>query len=362
MARLRTMSTRALISPTSFVNTYHWGNFGGDPQAMVERYFDAFLYDSNFGTRQVMFRLPARLLDAGTADQYCYTDMVRTWEHGSHVIVDITLNEDGGWDFDEDSETWLSSIIPARAGLASGDLRLLYLAWLLAAQQGELEDDEVEPPVPAGLRDLSGSLLRFVQFLRLDDALVAVAAEASPGPARPGLGEEELSAWISALDGSEKDELLLRVARGDDPHVGADIRRRIRAQSPQGDTTDDDRRSVGDLLYATGMRQLEQDRHAARRQDEERLRLEERAARAAAQRRAALLDEGDKVWSRLQRMIDTKKPAEYDAVVAALIDLRPAGHDPVFEQHLERLREVNSRKPSLLARFDRARIGIPHTG
>ncbi len=50
------MSTRAHITPTSFVNTYEWGSFKGDPRRLVERYFDAFLYLANWGTRELMLR------------------------------------------------------------------------------------------------------------------------------------------------------------------------------------------------------------------------------------------------------------------------------------------------------------------
>jgi hypothetical protein len=39
MQALRDLSTRAQITPTSFVNEYHWGNFKGDPLKLVERYF-----------------------------------------------------------------------------------------------------------------------------------------------------------------------------------------------------------------------------------------------------------------------------------------------------------------------------------
>lgn len=57
-------------------------------------------------------------------------------------------------------------------------------------------------------------------------------------------------------------------------------------------------------------------------------------------------------------MIDTKKPTEYDAAVAVLIDLRPTGPEesdsPSFEQRLQQLREANARKPSLISRLDRA--------
>src|SRR3954447_10590393 len=53
LAQVRALSTRAQITSTSFVNTYHWGDFRGSPRAMVERYYDAFLYVANWGTRQL---------------------------------------------------------------------------------------------------------------------------------------------------------------------------------------------------------------------------------------------------------------------------------------------------------------------
>jgi hypothetical protein len=46
-AVLRSLSTRADITATSFVNTYEWGNFKGDPDELMERYFDAHLYLAN---------------------------------------------------------------------------------------------------------------------------------------------------------------------------------------------------------------------------------------------------------------------------------------------------------------------------
>ena len=40
-AELRELSTCAEISATRIVNEYHWGDFRGDPQMLMERYFDA---------------------------------------------------------------------------------------------------------------------------------------------------------------------------------------------------------------------------------------------------------------------------------------------------------------------------------
>ena len=62
-AELRSLSTRADITATSFINTYEWGNFKGDPRKLMERYFDAHLYLNNWGTRELILRLPKRVLD-----------------------------------------------------------------------------------------------------------------------------------------------------------------------------------------------------------------------------------------------------------------------------------------------------------
>ena len=51
MEILRDLSTRAQITPTGFVNEYHWGDFKGDPLKLVAKYFDAFLYWCWYGCR-----------------------------------------------------------------------------------------------------------------------------------------------------------------------------------------------------------------------------------------------------------------------------------------------------------------------
>ena len=48
MSRLRALSTRATITPTRFCNFYTWGDFKGDPLALMEEYFDAFVYVTNW--------------------------------------------------------------------------------------------------------------------------------------------------------------------------------------------------------------------------------------------------------------------------------------------------------------------------
>ena len=178
-AELRSMSTRAEITATRFVNEYQWGDLKGDPRKMMERYFDAFLYLANWGTRHLMFRLPRGALDAKTAELYCYTDAASLTETSDHLIVSLYADRDPD-DYWEEPGGQLAAMVQARADLAAGDLRLLYLGWLRAIQSDDVDDEDTEPPVPAGLKELSASLRAAADFLDIDEDLLAVAAEASP--------------------------------------------------------------------------------------------------------------------------------------------------------------------------------------
>ena len=40
MAALRAVSTRAVITSTSFTNHYEWGDLKADPLKLLEKYFD----------------------------------------------------------------------------------------------------------------------------------------------------------------------------------------------------------------------------------------------------------------------------------------------------------------------------------
>jgi hypothetical protein len=118
-AEVRELSTRARITATSFVNEYHWGNFQGDPRKMMERYYDAHLYVTNWGTHQVMLRLPHAFLGLEAAEQYCVDPQVCAWVSGKNLILDLTSQDDSG-DWAEGAENSLSAIVGVRAELAAG--------------------------------------------------------------------------------------------------------------------------------------------------------------------------------------------------------------------------------------------------
>ncbi len=128
MDELRKWSTRAEITPTSFTNVYHYGDFRGSPETMMERYFDAFVYVANWGTNRLMFRIPRRLLDVKAAGEYAAEDVLSIKAKRKHVVLEFLSNEEGGdW---VEGEPWMAQLIGLRAELMRGDLRALYLGWL----------------------------------------------------------------------------------------------------------------------------------------------------------------------------------------------------------------------------------------
>lgn len=353
-AELRSISTRAEITATRFVNEYQWGDLNGDPRTMMERYFDAFLYLANWGTRRLMFRLPSGVLDPKTAVQYCSTDTASLIETGGHLILSLYVDREPD-DYWEEPGGQLAAMVQARSELAAGDLRLLYLAWLLALQSDEVDDEDTEPPVPAGLGNLSASLQALVDFFEIDEDLIAVASASSPPVQEP----EGMAGWIASLPEHEKDALLARVTAGEGTQVQALLLRRFRVGS--GSPPPAPARTAAELWQAVG------DRKTTRAEAAERRRIEAEARRAAAQAAAyakhldQLATRTEAAWEKAAELIETKRPRDYDLAASLLRDLQTLADrqedSAAFRKRFGELRARHQRKPSLLDRFDQA--GLP---
>ena len=188
IGELRKLSSRASISAGRFKNVYNFGDFRGNPSVLMEQYFDAFLHLSNFGTRQLMFRLPSGLVDLAIAKQFCSDTCASVREKDGFVIFEFCAEDEdsSGWIEDDEAEEWLSSLVHLRSDIAKGDIRALYLAWLLCAQSGNLDGSTNEPPVPANLGNLTTPLEAFVEFFQINKDLIAAAAQASAEPRTVG--------------------------------------------------------------------------------------------------------------------------------------------------------------------------------
>ncbi|HEX6041490.1 hypothetical protein [Longimicrobium sp.] len=320
MERLRAVSSRATITPRSFVNVYHYGNFRGDAWTFLETYFDAFLYLANWGTREVMLRVPLRMLGADVVGNYCDDEFVMTEARGEHVLLGFRSEDEGG-DWEEDGSGRLGSLLPLREELAGGDHRALYLGWLLSAQQGGVPDEAPEPPVPAGLGRLTAAQRVFVDFLRIDEDLVRAAAERSVAPAAER-DDTALQAWIAALPDAEKTAMLMRVANGGGNAVRLDLLAGVQRTLRPGPAPAEAPRTVGELLaradHLADVRQREEAEAAARAK----ARREQQQAAERERYLSTLVGREEEVWSRAEALAAEKKGAAYEEAVRLLRDLR----------------------------------------
>jgi hypothetical protein len=268
-AEVRRLSTRATITATSFTNEYQWGDFRGSPDELIRDYYDAHLYFANWGTHRVMLRLPRTLLDPALAEQYCVDPQVSVSATDDHVILDMT-SEDEPDDWEEGLEDSLSAIVGVRSELAAGDLRPLYLAWLSGYGTWERDEDAfddededvVEPPVPAGLGSLTASQRALADFLRVDAALLGVAAETSPPLPEAKQDPRGMAAHIAGIPASEKDRLLGLVATGQATRARAELLRGFRDQ-PRSESSSRPRRTVAELLDTAWQHRQQREQKAA---------------------------------------------------------------------------------------------------
>lgn len=261
MAMLRRYSSRATITPTRFVNSYSYGNFKGDVSAWMEKYFDAFLFQANWGSNVLMLRLPGAAIPLKEAKRYCHGGSALVRRHRDHVILEFRSDEEGSEDWLEEDNGRMASLLPLRDALASGDWRGLYLAWLASAQYGELKPGDREPSCPPGLQSLSAPGEALVEFLRIDRDLLAVAAEASP---QMRSDERALARWVRGLGEGEKDALLVRLMEGGMPSPRAELLQRYRqAIAPSASLEQRGQRTVAQLLEAGERRAQARERSRA---------------------------------------------------------------------------------------------------
>jgi hypothetical protein len=350
MAELRSFSTRARITATSFVNEYHWGSFKGDPDRWMDRYFDAFLYWANWGTRHLMLRLPARLLTPTAVEPYCDGRSLSYRVNGEHMILSF-LSEPEDHDWEEDGGE-LSSLILLRADLLRGDYRCLYLGWLLAVQNADVDDEATEPPVPPGLGDLNGSLQGLADFLRIDRDLVAAAAEASADRITTGIPRKTIVAQIAKLPTAEKDDFLVRLIEAEDANIVWEWKQRTLRDIAGKQTGTQDPRTVSALLSRADTIRKERQRAEADRRAHEQAQREHELA----QRRAAYMDsltgKEDELWRKVEQLVATKQPKRYDGAVGILNDLselaeRHGGRSD-FSRKLDKLCADHARKLTLI--------------
>lgn len=347
LSYVRSLSSRVELTSNKVVFIYNFGDFKVDPQQLVERCFDAMLYQASFGVQQVIFRFPRSLLNPTLLAPYCVPGFLTTSITPEHILLNLkVVEEEGlGWIREED---WLTKLVPLRDDLLRGDLRMLYLAWLIAVQV-DLEDDDddlIEPPVPPNLGNLSSALGSFIDLFGLDEDLISAAAESSPFEEEES---EPIETWVAALPETERNDLLVRMARGES-HVASQLMQRLRQLNRQPSSiaqSEQPRRSLANLMAIA----LIQEKN--RKTCEQRIARQVRVAQLEA-----LAPKEVTMWQEVFRLIELKQSKAYDQAIEYLIDLRDLAEQqetlPQFIARIKKMQHDYSSRSGLMSRLHQA--------
>lgn len=349
----RGCSSRATVSRFRWQNVYHFGDFHGSAEKLLNHY-DAHLYTANWGTVRLGLAFPKGCLHPEVIQPYLgggerYEDTLTTKQIGDRFIVWWERNEEGGWGHTE-GEGLLDQLVGLREELMGGDYRALFLGWLADFDAEEWSDPKdsavVMPPVPAGLDRLSPALAALIEHFPIDRDAFTVAAGLAPNHSQ---NSTSITAVLESLPATQMRSLLKRVAEGDSSRVMSELRRLTR-QTPAS--------SVGPAVSCTDFaaRILKVREVRCTREAEAAAAKKKREAEARRQHLAGVRERADTIWAGLDQLMDQKVASAYEQATAQMRELRDAheqaGEHANFQKRLTAFRERYARRPAMLRRIE----------
>jgi hypothetical protein len=315
---MRRQSTRAVITPWSFENEYEFGEFRGNAPEMLRRGYDVHLHYANFGYRRLMLRLPQGFPDAAAAAPYLEKDLLDFSKDpsgpGGILCIDPYLESDTLEEIWE-LEPVLERLLPLRGEILEGDLRPLYLAHLALVNIFSFDPDEWrEPPVPAGLDQLTDAQSALAEYYGLDQPLLAAATQDAPQLPAAANQPKPYRQWIARQPESAKIAWLAELM--EDPH-----------SSVRSDLLSKFRQTERAISWPTASLERRFD-DLQRVADEIREAGERRATQAAARNRARRLkqmaSDPAKILSQTEQLVEQQSRNAYEQLATLLADLREA--------------------------------------
>lgn len=352
--KLRNISTRAKISPTSFTNFYTFGNgLKANTLDLMDHYFDAHLYFANWGSRDLRFKIPKDLISLKKVMPFntAKTLKIRTTEKYVHFEFVFDIEPEY---CEPELQQSLSSLIHLRQEILEQDYRCLYLAWLKDVSENLIPDYEFEPPVPDGLNQLSRSQTTFVEFLEVGPDLLLIATENSRK--KEEISKKDLENWINAFSREEKNNLLYKVATKKITNPSQYIISRFLARDTNTIKTKDSiRRTALEMLTGAEKHKKERLRKKAELADKERIKRKKEEARKRTEYLGSLKGKVPTIWEKIEGLVQTSKSKEYDVAVKLLVDLNDFYNcfdtRENFRTKLQWFYERYKRKPALIRRL-----------
>jgi hypothetical protein len=354
-AAVNGLSSHIDVTSSQAIVTYNWGDFKHDPIQVLAKYFDVHLYAANWGTRRLAFRFPKGLVDVHAIEPYCDEYHVHLQTIGKVQVLEFEMNEEEGFDEWIDERGLLSTLARLRDDILQGDYRALYLGWLQAMSlesddyDGDQDDpddffNDPEPPLPAGLKNLTPPLKALADFFEIDPFLISAASEQSPD--LTPLGQADFAPLISRLTRQECDEVLLKIVNAE-PGAVAALRQKLFSFEKFTPKVETHPRTFGELLHtAEKLRQAESRRQSKEKRKKHIAEMQELAKRGA------------QTWQEIENLVQTGSAARnYDHATALLSKLQQLsefqGTQADFMTRVRELGERYRKRTALIERLKR---------
>lgn len=203
---LRGISTRAQITPVSFINEYSWGGLKADPRDFMRRFFDVHVFIANWGDAIFMVRLPREAIDQKTLKAFCTSPHLEFEKLQEHWLLTWSLGETEDYDrfgYVDEGPGLMTRLAPLREELLRGDLRSLYIGWLRAVTTEETDPDGLEPFVLQRLDKLTAAQQALAEFIEVDIDLLAGVGSGSQENHTDAADDAALDAWLDKFPKTE---------------------------------------------------------------------------------------------------------------------------------------------------------------
>ncbi|MBI2267363.1 MAG: hypothetical protein HYU64_19720 [Armatimonadetes bacterium] len=360
ISALRALSTRAHITPVSFTNEYHWGDFKGNPHDLMRRFFDAHVYVANWMTAIFMVRLPIEAIPKKTAEAMAVDCVLEFEATETHWVITWSLDESENYDrFGlEDGRGWMARLAPVREELLRGDIRSLYVGWLAAVTREMVDDDDLEPLPVAGMGSLTAAQQALAEFLEVDEDLLAGAGIGSPALQAEKTSQKEINDWLDELPRVEVLAFMKQLLEGQGLKAERTLKNRFSAwlRGVRGNSEHALRRSVEELRKNT---ETAENRRLERgKREQERLNTKRRKEREAYL--ATLAKDFPKAWKVVQCHVARGYGLAYEDACRTLVDISEAyalhASPDAFSQELKRFMAGHMRRKALVQRLVKAGI------
>ena len=356
MKQLRGISSRAEITPVSFINEYNYGDLKAQPRNLMRDYFDAHVYLSNFGTAMLMLRLPIDVFDKKTLQAFVVNDYFAVEQVGNYWLLTWSLAEyDDYEDFeDENGGSWMTRLMPLREELLRGDLRSLYIGWLQAVTVEDM-DEEREPMVLAELGKLTAAQQALAEFLAVDPDLLVGAGIGSPTGPSDELTAAAVNTWLDELPREEVRQYLHQMLKGQGIHAERTLKRSFTAWRSQ---VNRQHRTVKCRTVEELWQQADQAQTVRQaRQAEKQSRAEAEQKKTMEVLLTHIAKNSATFWKKAHKEADRTCASGYDSACRVLVSLRDAyelrGDPDTFQQEFRKFLIEHSRRKAFITRLEK---------